>query len=83
MKFSDIINANLAHYSFIISVGDDCTFLARNGRGINYFEPDQLAWLDSHKPLHVIYEDFRPNPRIKIIYRRSQTFHDLMWGDGK
>lgn len=81
MKFSEIINSNIDKYRFIIRMGkDNYVFLAREGSGINYFEQEQLEWLDSHKPLHVIYDDFCKFPKIEITYKYNQSFYDMMWG---
>ena len=76
----EIKNLKVGYKNIRIKVGENEIFIGRDATGdqvIKEIGTDILAWLDSHKPIH-IYHSIN---EIKYVYRASKEFTKLCWGD--
>jgi len=79
MMTTEIKNLKVGHKNIRIRVGGDEIFIGYRISGeqaIRELGADKLAWLDSHKPIHI----YHSMEEIEYVYRASKKFTKLCWG---
>ena len=74
-KFSEIVRTEFPNRAIRVKVGDTCSYMGINSRGLDEMKSEQIDWLDSHKILHCWYSA----KEIELIFKASKKYEKIVW----
>lgn len=74
--FTEEVNQYYPKRAIRVIVGATQTYIGVNCDGLNEMKPEQIEWLNAHKPIHVWFSA----KEVEFVFRGSQKYEKIVWG---